>query len=125
MYAVDHGVYPKNLKELQKEAKARAYWRSFDNPYTSRLTSRLVHLPPFGNMADWKKVVNYKLRTVKYLFGLRVRAEEHPEIKTMIEKHIGRVLYAYMSPTHYRVYGVDGEGKLIVSRGKIFYLSNE
>ena len=80
-YAVDWGAYPRHIRSLRQEAIARGYWREFKNPYINPKGSGL-----YEDFEYWREATQYKVFKKRFLYGLRVRSEEPPDM-TAIEKN--------------------------------------
>ena len=121
IYAANHdGNYPANLNLLEAAARNEHYWRDLKNPYT--LASG--YGKSYQSLAHWKNIAVHEALQVQYRWGLRLRARGYSKIKVRSSKQPGLVLYEYLSPSHYRIYGVRKGKQLIQDRGKVFFLSN-
>lgn len=121
-YAIDFGgIYPKNLRDLEKSARAQGYWEDFQNPYTHQRGYQLS----WGSFTHWKRTTGYNPQVKPSLFGLRIRSPQREALQPQIKAQAGMVLYESVSPTHYRIYATDDDGRLITDRHKLFVLSND
>lgn len=124
-YAVDWGgVYPRNIRSLRQEAIARGYWEEFTNPYINPKGSGLSGL--YEDFERWREATQYKVFEKRFLYGLRVRSEEPPDMKAIEKKYRGMLIYEWVSEVKYYIYGLDGKGQLIrdYPRKKVFVLTN-
>lgn len=121
-YAVDWGgIYPKKIRSLRQEAMAGGYWKAFTNPYINKKSSGL-----YEDFERWREATQYKMFEKRFLYGLRVRAEEPPDMTAIEKKYMGMLIYEWVSEVKYYIYGLDGKGKLIRddSGKKVFVLTN-
>ena len=120
-YAMHHGVYPENVRTLQKAAKSGDYWNSFPNPmslYQRGYGKSYLDLTP--DMLDSERQELITPRS-QYFLGLRVI----PSTITDYRPHEGLVLYQYLSEASYRIYATGKDGILIHTDKKPFYLREE
>ena len=121
-YALDHdGIYPESAELLKNEAVKKNYWRHFKNPYINKHGYGVS----FVDMKEWQKNKRYERENSGYFWGLRVRWTDSDVSEKTQYVTSGIVLYDYIQPTLYRIYGVDGSGVIIKDRGEAFYLTNE
>lgn len=122
MSIYDHnGTYPRSAELLKNEAVEQNEWKPFKTPYTHTYGYGLS----FEDMSKWKKSELHKRQSAGYFWGLRVRWQETELADKTKPVTPGLVLYEYIKPTHYRIYGLDGKGSVIKDRDRKFYLSNE
>lgn len=105
-YAVDWGgTYAPNMAALQKEAKKQgmSYWKDFTNPFTGK-----TGVAQNGSVIDYSLYKNAK--SPKDFAGLVLY---EPLMEPKQKQIVG-----------YKIYGCDQDGKLIMTQGQTFYLTN-
>ena len=99
-YAVDWGgIYPKNVKDLEKSAIKSNYWKKLENPYDTNILS----------LGDYNTyVISNKSCKQK---GMVI-------YNPIIKKSSGNIIIEY------KIFGCDKNNKLIQEKGSDFYLTN-
>lgn len=108
-YGVDWGgTYAKDLTALQKEATKGTYWKDLTNPYTQKtgLATKANHFQ--GSMMEYAVYKNYK-PSPQFSGLVLYEPIIDPKSKTV---------------THYRFYGCDVNGALIMDGEEPFTLYN-
>ena len=130
-YAVDwNGRYPGSVQELMLEAKAKAYWKEFHNPYSAEVGLSLS-FDDLNSRRKGKQKNYYLSKTIRfYVLGIPVEFEGGPffiplaAVPSSHTKNPGMVIYEHLPNNHYGIYGLDKTGEFIQDKGQNFVLSN-
>lgn len=115
-YAVDAGKYPASLAVLHSQAikKGFEYWRDFTNPYSLLRGYQKSYLEYSLYLRLCRPEEIYQLQLTS-LLGIYLDLDLVWYAKSQCA---GWVLYQYLSPKSYRIYGTDRYGRLIQKKGR-------
>lgn len=116
-YGVDWGgTYPRTLAELYQAASTapNPYWKDAVRPGFQDRKQRLAFVD-----FEAKTQVEEVKRRDPYTEWLGIRFYTHTTAPSRF-----LVLYQSESPTHYFIYGLDGDGQILQHKGEPFVLSN-
>jgi len=112
-YAIDHKRYPASVEDLRSASQAASspYWKNATNPFMRRQGI----LDAYMNLSDYTDPPQNNT----YIWGLRIYLGP-----LHAESNKGMVVYEYVNPLLYYIYGTDKHGMFLKDRGREFVLSN-
>lgn len=110
-YFAEHRHFPPHLPELKQDGNkpGKEYWKEFTNPMTgmSGFGRSYREYPPAGILPPFLEGFGFRL----------YRQLSRPD-------QAGLVVYRYLNPKQYHIYGLDKTGNLIQNKGQTLVLTH-